>query len=140
DSVGQVETGSRLVEQAGATVTEVVESVKRVTALLREIMAASQEQRARIEPTNEAITQLDPVTQQNAARVEEAAAAAEALREQAEKLEDSVRIFRLDNTPQDVTPTSLPSRSVSMLPQRQGKIHDARPAALPAMAMAAGID
>src|SRR5690606_17234898 len=66
DSVGQVETGSRLVEQAGATMTEVVESVKRVTAIMSEIMAASQEQSAGIEQINEAITQMDHVTQQNA--------------------------------------------------------------------------
>ncbi len=140
DSVGQVETGSRLVEQAGATMTEVVESVKRVTAIMSEIMAASQEQSAGIEQINEAITQMDHVTQQNAALVEEAAAAADALREQAGKLEDSVRIFRLDNTPQDVSPTTMPSRLASVLSQQQGRIHGARPAALPAMAMAGGID
>ncbi|GGC10549.1 methyl-accepting chemotaxis protein [Oxalicibacterium flavum] len=140
DSVGQVETGSRLVEQAGATMTEVVASVKRVTAIMSEIMAASQEQSAGIEQINEAITQMDHVTQQNAALVEEAAAAADALREQAGKLEDSVRIFRLDNTPQDVSPTTMPSRLASTLSQPQGRIRGTRPAALPAMAMAAGID
>ncbi|MDO9008571.1 MAG: methyl-accepting chemotaxis protein, partial [Thiobacillus sp.] len=77
DSVGQVEAGDRLVEEAGKTMSEIVTSVKRVTDIMGEIAAASQEQSAGIEQVNQAITQMDDVTQQNAALVEQAAAAAE---------------------------------------------------------------
>ena len=79
DSVGKVEAGSRLVDEAGRTMAEIVASVKRVTDIMAEITAASQEQSGGIEQVNQAITQMDQVTQQNAALVEEAAAAAESL-------------------------------------------------------------
>jgi methyl-accepting chemotaxis protein len=94
DSVEQVEAGSRLVDQAGATMGEVVGSVKRVSDIISEIAAASDEQRAGIEQVNQAITQMDQVTQQNAALVEEAAAAAEAMQDQAAGLASLVGTFR----------------------------------------------
>ena len=96
DSVGKVENGSRLVAQAGQTMEEVVASIKRVTDIMGEISAASTEQSAGIEQVNLAITQMDEVTQQNAALVEEAAAAAESLEEQSEALATSVSVFKLD--------------------------------------------
>ncbi|MBC7857298.1 MAG: MCP four helix bundle domain-containing protein, partial [Burkholderiaceae bacterium] len=96
DSVGKVEVGSRLVDQAGSTMREIVDSVRRVTDIMGEITCASQEQTAGIEQINEAITQMDDVTQQNAALVEEAAAAANALQDQADNLARVVSVFTLD--------------------------------------------
>jgi methyl-accepting chemotaxis protein len=95
DSVGRVETGSKLVGEAGATIQEVVTSVKRVTDIMSEISAASMEQSSGIEQVNTAVTQMDEVTQQNAALVEQAAAAAESLEEQAQSLAQAVSVFRL---------------------------------------------
>lgn len=94
-SVERVENGSRLVEQAGATMTEVVASVKRVTDVVAEITAASGEQSDGIEQINQAIVQMDEVTQQNAALVEEAAAAAQSLQEQSSRLSETVSVFKL---------------------------------------------
>jgi methyl-accepting chemotaxis protein len=96
-SSGKVEEGSRLVQEAGSTMSEIVESVRRVTDILDEIGTASGEQSAGIEQINEAITQMDGVTQQNAALVEEAAAAAEAMQEQAGRLAEAVAVFKLDH-------------------------------------------
>ncbi|MFC5519395.1 methyl-accepting chemotaxis protein [Polaromonas jejuensis] len=96
DSVGKVEKGSQQVSQAGKTMDEIVDSVKRVTDIMAEITAASQEQTQGIEQINQAITQMDQVTQQNAALVEEAAAAAQSLQEQASGLSQVVSVFRLD--------------------------------------------
>jgi methyl-accepting chemotaxis protein len=86
DSGEKVEAGSQLVEQAGATMSEVVTSVQRVTDIVGEIAEASREQSTGIEQVNRAITQMDEVTQQNAALVEEAAAAAQSLQDQAGRL------------------------------------------------------
>jgi len=96
DSVEKVEAGSRQVDQAGATMNEIVGAVKRVTDIMSEIAAASSEQSAGIEQVNQAITQMDEVTQQNAALVEEAAAAAESMQEQANGLYAAVSVFKLD--------------------------------------------
>jgi methyl-accepting chemotaxis protein len=96
DSVDKVDSGSKQVDQAGATMQEIVQAVKRVTDIMSEISAASQEQGAGIEQVNTAIVQMDEVTQQNAALVEEAAAAAEAMQEQAEALMHAVSIFKLE--------------------------------------------
>ncbi|WP_394780391.1 methyl-accepting chemotaxis protein [Undibacterium sp.] len=96
DSVEKVETGTRLVDQAGATMHEVVNSVKRVSDIITEITAAGQEQTAGIEQINQAVLQMDQVTQQNAALVEEAAAAAESLQDQAGKLAELVSVFKMD--------------------------------------------
>ncbi len=98
DSVSKVEGGTKLVEEAGKTMDEIVTSVKRVTDIMAEISAASIEQSSGIEQVNQAITQMDEVTQQNAALVEEAAAAAESLQEQADNLSQSVAVFKLDQT------------------------------------------
>ena len=83
DSVGKVDTGSELVGQAGQTMEQVVASIARVTDIMGEIAAASHEQTQGIEQVNQAITQMDQVTQQNAALVEEAAAAAQSMQQQA---------------------------------------------------------
>ncbi|WP_077003508.1 methyl-accepting chemotaxis protein [Variovorax sp. KK3] len=95
DSVGKVDAGSELVAEAGRTMNEVVDSVKRVTDIMGEITAASHEQTQGIEQVNQAITQMDQVTQQNAALVEEAAAAAASMQEQAASLVQAVGVFRL---------------------------------------------
>ncbi|VFR22687.1 Methyl-accepting chemotaxis protein I (serine chemoreceptor protein) [plant metagenome] len=95
DSVSKVGAGSQQVERAGATMQEIVQSVKRVTDIMGEISAASQEQSTGIEQVNRAVTQMDEVTQQNAALVEEAAAAAGSLQEQAVKLAEAVAVFRV---------------------------------------------
>jgi len=102
DSVGKVEQGGNLVDRAGSTMMEVVDGIRRVTALMGEIAAASQEQTAGIEQVNQAIVQMEHVTQQNAALVEEASASAQAMREQAGKLVDAVGAFKLqgDGVPQ----------------------------------------
>ncbi|EIJ46517.1 methyl-accepting chemotaxis protein [Herbaspirillum sp. GW103] len=94
-SVERVENGSRLVEQAGSTMDEVVASVKRVTDVVAEITAASGEQSDGIEQINQAIVQMDEVTQQNAALVEQAAAAAQSLQEQSGRLVETVGVFKL---------------------------------------------
>ncbi|VTU22298.1 Serine chemoreceptor protein [Variovorax sp. PBL-H6] len=96
DSVGKVDAGTALVGEAGKTMDEIVASVKRVTDIMGEITSASHEQTQGIEQINQAITQMDQVTQQNAALVEEASAAAQAMQEQAAGLVESVRVFRLD--------------------------------------------
>ena len=95
DSVGKVDIGAKQVEQAGATMEEIVSAVKRVTDIMAEIAAASKEQSAGIEQVNKAIIQMDEVTQQNATLVEEAAAAAESMQGQAEVLMRAVSIFKL---------------------------------------------
>ena len=96
DSVEKVEAGSKLVDQAGRTMDDIVASITRVTDIMSEITAASSEQSAGIEQVNQAIAQMDQVTQQNAALVEEAAAAAESMQEQAASLSAVVSVFKLD--------------------------------------------
>ncbi|GAB7563579.1 hypothetical protein LG202_16180 [Methylobacillus methanolivorans] len=96
DSVESVEAGSKLVAQAGATISEVVESVRRVTDIVSEISAASAEQSTGIEQINQAVVQMDEVTQQNAALVEEAAAASQAMQDQSNKLEQLVSVFKVN--------------------------------------------
>jgi len=98
DSVDKVGAGTKLVDEAGKTMEEIVSSVKRVTDIMSEITAASQEQSAGIEQVNQAITQMDEVTQRNAALVEEAAAAAESMQEQAHQLAQAVAVFKVDRT------------------------------------------
>jgi len=94
-SVDSVESGSRLVKDAGTTMDEIVSSVRRVSDIVAEITAATSEQRDGIGQVNHAVTQLDQMTQQNAALVEESAAAAESMREQAERLNEVVAAFKL---------------------------------------------
>ncbi len=95
-SSAQVDIGSKLVQDAGATMTEVLDSVARVTSIMGEISAASADQSAGIEHVNTAIGEMDLATQQNAALVEQASAAAAAMQEQAEDLARAVRLFKLD--------------------------------------------
>ncbi|AFT71659.1 Methyl-accepting chemotaxis sensory transducer [Alloalcanivorax dieselolei B5] len=104
-SVSQVDEGSRLVEEAGETMREVVAAVKRVTDIMDEISSASQEQSGGIEQVSQAVTQMDEVTQQNASLVQEASAAAASLEEQARRLEKAVAIFRLQ--PEQLAALSL---------------------------------
>jgi methyl-accepting chemotaxis protein len=94
-SVSKVENGSKLVSDAGATMDEIVKQVKHVTDLIEEIASATVEQSGGIDQVNTAVTNLDQATQQNAALVEESAAAAASLRDQAARLNDSVGVFRL---------------------------------------------
>jgi methyl-accepting chemotaxis protein len=135
DSVAKVDIGSKLVEQAGSTMDEVVSSVKRVTDIVGEITAASQEQSVGLDEINRAITQMDEVTQQNAALVEEAAAAAQSLQEQASNLSQIVSVFKLDRhalpparthaAHAATAPSTAPKRTVNITP---------KPASLPAKA------
>ena len=94
-SVERVEQGTALVDKAGVTMTEVVGSIRRVTDLMGEISAASNEQAAGVSQVGEAVQQMDQVTQQNAALVEEMAAAASSLKSQAEDLVGTVAVFKL---------------------------------------------
>jgi len=98
DAVEKADAGSQLVREAGATMEDIVGSVRRVTDIMREMTEASSEQETGIEQVNQAIAEMDIVTQQNAALVEEAAAATEALRNQANSLALSVSVFKLDRT------------------------------------------
>nr|WP_315595932.1 methyl-accepting chemotaxis protein [uncultured Cupriavidus sp.] len=95
NTVSRVENGSALVSEAGATMDEIVQAVKRVTDIMGDISSASVEQSAGIEQVNEAVAQMDEVTQQNAALVEQAAAAAGSLEEQADRLRESISTFRV---------------------------------------------
>jgi methyl-accepting chemotaxis protein len=96
DSVEKVDAGSKLVDEAGKTMQEIVSSVKHVADIMGEITAASQEQSSGIEEVNRAITQMDETTQQNAALVEQAAAAAESMLDQAQSLMQAVSVFHLN--------------------------------------------
>ncbi len=108
-SVERVDQGTTLVDQAGATMSEVVNAIRRVTDLMGEISAASSEQSAGVAQVGEAVTQMDQVTQQNAALVEEMAAAASSLRSQAQELVGTVAVFKLSNS----EATSLGSKPYS---------------------------
>jgi len=110
DSVDKVGAGTKLVDEAGKTMEEIVTSVKRVTDIMSEITAASQEQSSGIEQVNTAITQMDEVTQQNASLVEEAAAAAESLEEQAQNLEAVVAVFKVGQA----APSAMPVHSMEV--------------------------
>ncbi|MGF6505813.1 methyl-accepting chemotaxis protein [Paraburkholderia sp. 32] len=94
ESVSRANAGSKLVEEAGSTINEVVESVKRVADIIGEISSASEEQRTGIEQVNQAVIQMDQVTQQNAALVEEASAAAQSMTEQAQALQSAVAVLK----------------------------------------------
>jgi methyl-accepting chemotaxis protein-2 (aspartate sensor receptor) len=103
-SVSKVEAGSKLVENAGQTMTEIVSSVRRVSDIIGEISSAAAEQSAGIGNVNQAVGELDQMTQQNAALVEQSAAAAQSLREQAQRLEQAVSVFRLTQAPAPARP------------------------------------
>ncbi|MGK5014190.1 methyl-accepting chemotaxis protein [Janthinobacterium sp. HLS12-2] len=127
DSVGKVAAGSKLVDEAGATMEQVVDSVRKVTAIMADISVATTEQSDGIAQVNQALAQMDGVTQQNAALVEEAAAAAESLQDQASHLAEVVSVFKLGEqvrqtapaasvaTPRAATPTTpAPAKRLSI--------------------------
>ena len=129
DSTQSVAAGSKLVGEAGATMAEIVESVRRVTDIMGEITSASLEQTAGIEQINGAISQMDQVTQQNAALVEEAAAASASMQEQAASLAEAVSVFRVDGAPQAAP---APARKVTPPAPRKALPRAPAPAARPA--------
>ncbi|MCS0631116.1 methyl-accepting chemotaxis protein [Telluria mixta] len=107
-SAAEVDAGTRLVHQAGATMEQVVTSVRRVAGIVAGISSASREQTHGIEQVNSAIGQMDRVTQQNAALVEQAAAAAASMQEQANRLADMVSVFQIDVPRRFVKPPAIP--------------------------------
>jgi methyl-accepting chemotaxis protein len=129
DSLDKVNIGNGLVSKAGDTMTLVVGSIERVTSIMRDITAAGQEQEAGIEQINQAVTEMDTVTQQNAALVEQAAAASAALQEQAAQLAQVVSIFRLDHHP--AAPARVPAAMAPRAPLVKPKAVAAVPAARP---------
>ncbi|MBO9828184.1 MCP four helix bundle domain-containing protein [Xanthomonas sp. A2111] len=130
-SVGQVANGSTLVRQAGQTMTEIVASVQRVTDIMGEIAAASQEQSAGIEQVNQTVTQMDETTQQNAALVEEATAAARSMEEQAGQLTEAVSIFRVEQSVQAVVthaPHAVAAPKPAPVAKKPAAVAPAKPA------------
>ena len=116
NSVNKTAEGTKQVEMAGETMQEIVSSVKRVSDIIGEISAASQEQSAGIEQVNEAIMKMDDVTQQNTALVEEAAAAAESMMEQADELMNAISVFKLGPQNQNKATGQLPKVISSKVP------------------------
>jgi methyl-accepting chemotaxis protein len=150
DSVEKVDVGSKLVESAGKTMDDIVNSVKRVTDIMGEITAASQEQSTGIEQVNQAITQMDQVTQQNAALVEQAAAASESMKVQALSMSELVSSFTLSPHADhpEMTERRSPTRAKNVAriapsprtaPVRPG-VPPARKAAAPTPPAATGTD
>lgn len=133
DSVEKVEAGTKQVGQAGATMDEIVGSVKRVTDIMGEITMASREQTAGIEQINQAIAQMDEGTQQNAALVEEAAAAAEALQDQAGNLARVVSVFKFSAVAVPPIPAArqMPPSRPALKPSKSTSIAVARHAPSP---------
>jgi methyl-accepting chemotaxis protein len=129
DSVDKVDAGSKLVDEAGQTMDLIVTSIRQVADIMGEITAATQEQSNGIEEVNQAITQMDEMTQQNAALVEEAAAAAESMQEQAQLLAHAVSIFKLSH--------DEPARRPAAPAPRAAAVAAPRPAARPAARVAA---
>ena len=147
NSVERVDAGSALVRKAGDTMGEIVTSVQRVTDIMAEISAASQEQTAGIEQVSQTVMQMDEATQQNAALVEEASAAARAMEDQAAQLADAVAVFRLAGghaaaparaaAKHEVAATTKPSAAVAATHPKTDK---AAPRRAPALAVAQGND
>ncbi|MGF6600548.1 methyl-accepting chemotaxis protein [Paraburkholderia sp. GAS448] len=142
DSVERVNNGSTLVEQAGTTMGEILQAVRRVTDIMGEIAAASEEQSSGISQVGRAVTQMDEVTQQNAALVEEAAAAAASLQDQAARLRETVSAFRVDEHVSHTEPFSgaaaRPAKSTANPAALQASgVAAAKPAARPVAPKAA---
>ena len=116
DSVGRVADGTSLVTQAGMTMNDIVVSIKRVTDIMADISSAGREQEQGISQVNQAVIEMDAVTQQNAALVEEAAAAAESLQEQSATLMDLVSVFKLVQQNDSVKRTAAPARAPAVVP------------------------
>ena len=119
----RVEQGTALVDQAGVTMTEVVSSIKRVTDIMGEISAASHEQAMGVAQVGEAVSQMDQATQQNAALVEEMAAAASSLKSQAQELVQTVAAFKLDGMAQG--PSMAPRLVAVRSPQASSMTYNA---------------
>jgi methyl-accepting chemotaxis protein len=136
ESVTRVEGGTRQVDEAGRTMREVVDSVRQVATLVREIASASEEQSAGIGQVNQAVAQMDTVTQQNAALVEEAAAAAASMQEQATRLAQEVRRFKVEAGSGSAREAQV--RLVQAVPAAPRK--PAAPVARPALAQASDDD
>ena len=134
DSVEKVDAGGKLVDQAGVTMADIVQSITRVTDIMSEIASASMEQTMGIEQINSAISQMDEVTQQNAALVEEAAAAAGAMQEQAAMLSEVVSIFKIG---EQASAAQAPSASAA-LRRPAAPAHPAPRRPAPRLAAAAG--
>ncbi|TDN68394.1 methyl-accepting chemotaxis protein [Paraburkholderia sp. BL10I2N1] len=142
DSVERVNNGSVLVEQAGTTMGEILQAVRRVTDIMGEIAAASEEQSSGISQVGRAVTQMDEVTQQNAALVEEAAAAAASLQDQAARLRETLSAFRVDEHARHREPFSgapaKPTKSTAKHAALQASgVAAAKPAARPVAPKAA---
>ncbi|WUR12383.1 methyl-accepting chemotaxis protein [[Empedobacter] haloabium] len=137
DSVGKVDAGSRLVNEAGSTMAEIVAGITRVTDIMSEITAASTEQSSGIEQVNQAVVQMDQTTQQNAALVEESAAAAEAMQQQAAHLAQIVGVFRINAQAAGViVPPPAPRRS-AVVAASAPKVVQAAPKPAPRPALGA---
>ncbi|WP_395404370.1 methyl-accepting chemotaxis protein [Pseudoduganella sp. UC29_106] len=128
DSVQKVDAGGRLVDQAGVTMQRIVESVQQVAAYMTEIASASAEQTSGIEQINTAITDMDSVTQQNAALVEQAAAAARSMQEEAVRLQQAVAVFKVEA---GHGADQAPRASVPTVPAVAAPVHTAAKPALP---------
>ncbi len=124
DSVGKVDVGSTLVESAGETMAEIVSAVTRVTDIMGEIASASDEQSRGIDQVGLAVAEMDRVTQQNAALVEESAAAAVALEEQASRLTEAVAVFRIQQQQQQQRETSAVVKTVTPAAPRKMAVAD----------------
>ncbi|MCF6435489.1 methyl-accepting chemotaxis protein [Pseudoalteromonas sp. MMG022] len=126
DSVGKVEDGTLLVNESGATLKDIVASVKRVTEMISDIAEASVEQSSGIEQVNKAVAQMDEMTQQNAALVEEASAAGESMAEQANDMRKLLHFFTIDNVAHSILPpqSSMAAPSISAAPK--AKISEAK--------------
>jgi methyl-accepting chemotaxis protein len=144
DSVNKVQAGSELVDESGKTLAEIMESVKKVTDIVAEIAAASEEQSAGIEQVNNAVAQMDGVTQQNAALVEEASAASKAMQQQADKLVQQISYFKTrgvassaerapqgERAPVSAPLTASPERAARPAPSRPRVVSTSRPMAVP---------
>ena len=143
DAVSRTNSGSDQVEAAGSTIAEMVGSVKKVTGLIAEITAASQEQASGIEQVSETMSRLEKVTQQNAAMVEQASAAAGSLEEQSRALADAVSAFRLSEEPATAAPAPKAAQAERMQanpPAMAKKAAEGRRSRLraPGVALAAG--
>jgi methyl-accepting chemotaxis protein len=148
-SVERVEHGNALVDRAGVTMTEIVSSIARVTDIMGEISAASTEQSSGVGQISEALAQMDQATQQNSALVEESAAAAESLRDQAQQLVQVVAVFKLDGVapvavvaPVKAVPAFMPKAVPLRQPAQvaRARVAAPSPAAAPVAAVAAGAD
>ena len=119
ESVARVQAGSALVDESGAALADIVDSVKKVTDIVAEIAAASQEQSSGIDQVNHAVMQMDEVTQQNAALVEEASAAARAMQEQANELQSQMTFFHLHADDSAAAPAVASASVVRIVPAQR---------------------